>query len=411
MNSEYNVIIVGAGHAGAQAAICLRQMGFEGSIALIGDEPFAPYERPPLSKEYLAGEKPFERILLRPENFWGERDIDLLTGKRVATVDSMNKSITLSDDNVVGFDKLIWAAGGTPRMLDCPGASANNVFAVRTRRDVDRMTGILDEVKKVAIIGGGYIGLEAAAVMRKLGKHVTVIEALDRVLSRVAGEHLSQFYQDEHGRQGVEFHLNAMVDRIETDDAGNGTAVHCKNGEVIEADMIIVGIGIIPETGPLIGEGAAGGNGVDVDEYCRTSLPDIYAIGDCASHANAFANGRQIRLESVQNANDQAKVAAAHIVDNPSAYHAIPWFWSNQYDLRLQTVGLSTDYDAQILRGDPETRSFSVVYMRGGKVIALDCVNATKDYVQGRKLVIEGELLDVEALADASIPLKEVGLA
>jgi len=411
MQDQYSVIIVGAGHAGAQAAICLRQMGFEGSIAMIGNEPFAPYERPPLSKEYLAGEKPFERILLRPESFWGERDIDLLTGKRVAGIDSAAKTVSLSDDTKIGYDKLVWAAGGTPRMLSCPGASANNLFAVRTRQDVDRIMAMLDQVTNVTIIGGGYIGLEAAAVMRKLGKNVCVLEALDRVLSRVAGEHLSDFYQAEHRRHGVDIRLGAMVERIETDDAGNATAVICGNGDRVETDMVIVGIGIIPETGPLIGEGAAGGNGVDVDEYCRTSLPDIYAIGDCASHANAFAKGLQIRLESVQNANDQAKVAAGHIVGDAQPYHAIPWFWSNQYDLRLQTVGLSTDYDAQILRGDPETRSFSVVYMRGGKVIALDCVNATKDYVQGRKLVIEGELLDVEALADASIPLKEVGLA
>ncbi|MEZ5710857.1 MAG: FAD-dependent oxidoreductase [Blastomonas sp.] len=411
MQDSYDIVIAGAGHAGAQAAISLRQLKFEGSIALIGDEPFAPYERPPLSKEYLAGEKPFERILLRPESFWAERDIDLLTGKRIARVDSAERKVILSDDGEIGYGKLIWAAGGSPRMLDCPGGSANNLFAVRNRRDVDRMMAMLPDVERVAIVGGGYIGLEAAAVLRKMGKQVTVIEALDRVLSRVAGHYLSEFYQDEHGAHGVDIRLATKLEGFETDDAGNAVAVLLEGGETLPTDMVIVGIGIIPETGPLIAEGAAGGNGVDVDEYCRTSLPDIYAIGDCAGHANGYADGRHIRLESVQNANDQAKTAASHIVGNAQPYDAIPWFWSNQYDLRLQTVGLSIDFDQQVLRGDPATRSFSVIYLRDGKVIALDCVNATKDYVQGRKLVTDGAVLDTDQLADTAIPLKEVGLA
>lgn len=410
MQDSYDIAIVGAGHAGAQAAICLRQMGFAGSVALIGDEEFAPYERPPLSKDYLAGEKPFERILLRPEAFWAERQIDLQLGSRVTAVDTGSKTLTIGGAPV-GYGQLIWATGGTPRMLDCQGSNARNVFAVRTRKDVDRIMARMADTQSVAIIGGGYIGLEAAAVMRKLGKQVTLIEALDRVLSRVAGPSLSAFFEEEHRSHGVDLRCNYTVDHIETDDTGHAIAVQCGNGERIAADMVIVGIGIIAQTGPLIAAGAAGGNGVDVDEFCRTSLPDVYAIGDCAAHANPFANDRIIRLESVQNANDQAKVAASHIMGKAEAYHAVPWFWSNQYDLRLQTVGLSLDYDAELVRGDPASRSFSVIYLRGGKVIALDCVNATKDYVQGRKAITDDIPLDLAQLADATIPLKEVGHA
>jgi 3-phenylpropionate/trans-cinnamate dioxygenase ferredoxin reductase subunit len=408
VQDSYDIAIVGAGHAGAQAAICLRQMGFEGTIALIGDEGFAPYERPPLSKEYLAGDKPFERILLRPEAFWAERGIDLQLGKRVTAVDPAAHSLTLSGGASVGYGKLVWATGGSPRMLDCQGSNARNVFAVRTRADVDKIMARLGDTESVAIIGGGYIGLEAAAVMRKLGKQVTLIEALDRVLSRVAGPALSTFFEEEHRAHGVDLRTGYTVDHIETDEAGHAVAVQCGNGERIAADMVIVGIGIIAQTGPLMTAGAAGGNGVDVDEFCRTSLPDVYAIGDCAAHANPFANDRVIRLESVQNANDQAKVAAAHIMGDAQAYHAIPWFWSNQYDLRLQTVGLSVDHDQELVRGDPASRSFSVIYLRGGKVIALDCVNATKDYVQGRKAILDAVPLDLDQLADASIPIKEV---
>ena len=411
--SYYDVLIVGAGHAGAQAAISLRQHGFEGSVAMIGDEKDPPYERPPLSKEYFAGDKSFDRILIRPATFWGERNIDMLLGRRVKSVDPVGKFVTVGTEEI-GYGKLIWCTGGTPRMLTCNGADASNVHAVRRRDDVDAMMARLDSISHVTIIGGGYIGLEAAAVLTKFGKTVVLLEALDRVLARVAGEELSRFYEAEHRAHGVDLRTGARMDCIEVVDGPTGnraTAVLMEDGERIETDMVIVGIGIIPETGPLIAAGAAGGNGVDVDEYCRTSLPDIYAVGDCAAHANRFAGGAQMRLESVQNANDQAKVAVAHILGKEEAYNAVPWFWSNQYDLKLQTVGLSTGFDQAITRGDPATRSFSVVYLKGGKVIALDCVNMVKDYVQGRAHVLSGAALDLTQLADASVPLKEVGLA
>ncbi len=404
--AQYDVVIVGAGHGGAQAAVALRQNKFEGSVAIVGDEPELPYERPPLSKEYFSGEKSFERILIRPASFWEDRKVDMLLGRRVESVDPAAHRVTLTDGSTIGYGKLIWATGGAPRRLTCSGHHLSGVHGVRTRADADRMLSELERTTNVVVIGGGYIGLEAAAVLAKFGKKVTVLEALDRVLARVAGETLSRFYEAEHRAHGVDVQLGAKVDCILGDDQDRVTGVQMHDGSIIPADMVIVGIGIIPAVEPLIAAGAAGGNGVDVDEYCRTSLPDIYAIGDCAMHANAFADGQRIRLESVQNANDQATTAAKHILGTEEAYYAVPWFWSNQYDLRLQTMGLSIGYDETVVRGDPATRSFSVIYLKNGKVLALDCVNAVKDYVQGKALVTKGLSPDKAALANTEVPLK-----
>jgi 3-phenylpropionate/trans-cinnamate dioxygenase ferredoxin reductase subunit len=403
---QFDIVIVGAGHGGAQAAIALRQAKFEGTIAVIGDEPELPYERPPLSKEYFSGEKAFERILIRPAAFWAERNVEMLLKRRVVAVDPIRHSVTTADGAAIGYGQLIWAAGGSPRRIGCAGNDLIGVHTVRTRADADRMLAELDGVEQAVVIGGGYIGLEAAAVLAKFGKKVVLLEALDRVLARVAGEPLSRFYEAEHRAHGVDVRLGAAVECIEGE--GRVSGVRMQDGEVIPAQMVIVGIGIVPAVEPLIAAGAQGGNGVAVDHQCRTSLPDIFAIGDCALHANRFANDMPIRLESVQNANDQATLVAKTIMGQELAYDAVPWFWSNQYDLKLQTVGLSTGHDAAILRGEPANRSFSVIYLKEGRVIALDCVNATKDYVQGRKLVVERLSPNPAALADASVPLKEL---
>ena len=405
-SKQYDVLIVGGGHAGAQAAIALRQAKFEGSIGIVNAEPEYPYERPPLSKDYLAGEKAFERIMIRPSAFWAERNIEMLLGKRIDAVDQAAYAVTTADGDTISYGKMIWATGGSPRWLQCAGSNLAGLHVVRSRADVDAIMDGLDDVAEVAIVGGGYIGLEAAAVLRKMGKKVTVLEAMERVLARVAGEPLSRFYEAEHRAKGVDVRLGVEVTAIEGDE--HVTGVRLGEDEIVPAQLVIVGIGIIPAVGPLLTAGAAGGNGVDVDKYCRTSLLDVYAIGDCAAHANAFAGGTIMRVESVQNANDMANAVAKSIAGELTAYHAVPWFWSNQYDLRLQTVGLSVDYDADVVRGDPATRSFSVIYLKQGKVIALDCVNATKDYVQGRALVLDGMQFSPEQLADTSLTLKEL---
>ncbi|GGD61326.1 NAD(P)/FAD-dependent oxidoreductase [Croceicoccus mobilis] len=404
--SQADVIIVGAGHGGAAAALALRQQGFEGSIALIGREKEPPYERPPLSKEYLAREKEFERLYIRPPHFWEEKDVQLILGTSVTEIEPMGKTVKLSNGEQMGYDHLIWAAGGDARRLSCSGADLTGVHAVRTRADADRMMAEIDAgAKRCVVIGGGYIGLEAAAVLRKLDIEVVLIEMLDRVLARVAGEELSRFYEKEHRDHGVNIMLETGVDCI-LGDSEKVTGVKLSDGNEIPADMVIVGIGIVPCIGPLIMAGATGANGVDVDEFCRTSLDDVYAIGDCAAHANDYADGAVIRLESVQNANDMAKVVAQKICGEKVPYKATPWFWSNQYDLKLQTVGLSIGHDRTVLRGDPAERSFSIIYLRDGKVVALDCVNKVKDYVQGKKLVDRHAVIDPELLADNDVPLK-----
>ena len=403
---QAGVVIVGAGHGGAQAAIALRQNGYAGPIKLVGREPEIPYERPPLSKDYLAQEKAIERIQIRPLSFWADKSVDLILGEEVTAVDATAHVVSLASGTTLSYDHLIWATGGDPRRLTCSGAELAGIHVVRTRADVDAIMAELDSTTKVAVIGGGYIGLEAAAVLRKLGKDVVLLEALPRVLARVAGEELSAFYESEHRAHGVDLRTGVGVVALEGTDRVSGVTLG--DGTSVAADMVIVGIGIIPSVEPLLAAGAQGGNGVLVDAQCRTSLLDIYAIGDCAAHANSFADDATIRLESVQNANDQATVAAKTICGEDVQYGATPWFWSNQYDLKLQTVGLSTGFDQAVMRGDPASRSFSVIYLKDGQVRALDCVNMVKDYVQGRKLVEARAVIDPALLADTTVPLKDM---
>ena len=406
---QADVVIVGAGHGGAQAAIALRLNGFAGSILLIGREPEIPYERPPLSKEYLAREKTFERICLRPEQFWADKQITLARNSEAVRIDPAAHQLMLRDGAVITYGQAIWATGGDPRRLACPGAELAGIHAVRTRADVDQLMAELDAgARRAVVIGGGYIGLEAAAVLTKLGVAVTVLEMLPRVLARVAGETLSNFFEREHRAHGVDLRTGTAVAAI-VGEHGRVSGVTLVDGTTLPADLVIAGIGIVPAVGPLLSAGAAGGNGIDVDEFCRTSLPDVYAIGDCAAQANGFANNAVVRLESVQNANDMATCTAKAICGDPQPYRATPWFWSNQYDLKLQTVGLTLGYDQEIVRGEPATRSFAVIYLRQKQVIALDCVNSVKDYVQGRKLV-EARFKpdDPELLADPAVPLKDM---
>lgn len=401
------MIIVGTGHAGGQAAVALRQQGFTGSILMIGEELHLPYERPPLSKEYFSGEKTFERILLRPEQFWKDKNIDLKLGQRVIQIDAQSHRILTQQNHEYHYGKLIWATGGKPRRLSCEGADLDGIHYIRNREDVDRINQELDRVQKCVVIGGGYIGLEAASALRKINRDVTLVEAQSRVLARVAGPIISDFYQQYHQQKGIEFYLGQGVDHLEGDQ-GRVHTVILANGTRIATDMVIVGIGLNPEINALIEAGAISSNGIETDRRCRTSLPDIFAIGDCANHENIFADGQRIRLESVQNANDQAMIVAKEILDKGEDYAAIPWFWSNQYDLKLQTIGLSIGYDQEVLRSEPDSGSFTVIYLRQGTIIALDCVNRPADFIQGKAIIQQSISIPTEQLSDHTLPFKEL---
>jgi len=402
------VVIVGAGQAGASTALALRQGGFDGTVTLLGDEPYLPYERPPLSKEYLAGERPAERLLLRPPGFWAERAIEVRTARRVVALSPATRCVTTAAGDTFTFDWLVWAAGGRARRLPVPGADLGGVHVIRTLEDVDSIRADLRDARHVLIAGGGYVGLEAAAVLVKQGHAVTIVEMQDRLLARVAAPEVSAFYLAEHRTHGVDVRLGARVAVLEGDSGGHVRAALLADGTRLMADLVIAGIGLEPEVAVLAAAGADCPDGVTVDRWCRTGLAGVLAIGDCARHPNDFAGGGPVRLESVQNASDMARTAAAVILHGEAAppYRAVPWFWSNQYDLRLQTVGLSAGADARVVRGDPATRSWSLVYLRGGAVVALDCINAARDYVQGRLLVERGARIAPDRLADAATPLK-----
>ncbi|QYN33548.1 FAD-dependent oxidoreductase [Pseudonocardia sp. DSM 110487] len=406
---HFDCLIVGAGHAGAETAIALRQAGYAGSIGILGDEPVPPYERPAMSKEYLAGKKDFDQLLLRPPEFWSEHDVTLRFRRRVITVDAEKHAVTCHDGTTVGYGVLVWAAGGNPRTLDCPGHDLAGIHTIRNKADCDRLMNVLPHSRRIAVIGGGYVGLEAAAVLSELGKEVTVVETLDRVLARVAAEPVSRFYEAEHRAHGVALHTGTGVTEL-LGQAGAITGVRLTDDTLITADQVIIGIGIQPAIQPLLHAGAEAAPraaGVLVDDLCRTTLPDVYCIGDCA----IIRGGPGVRIESRHNACEQARTAGKAISGHPEPLRLVPWFWSNQYGLRLQTVGLSLGHDHTVLRGNPGKRSFSLIYLRDGAVIALDCINATRDYVQGRKLVETGARIDPALLADDRTPLKKIAAA
>lgn len=377
----WDVVIVGAGHAGAQAALALRQLGHAGTILMLGDESEPPYERPPLSKEYLKGERDFARMLLRPIEFWSDRSIDLVRGEEVVSVDPAAKSVKTVQGNSYRYRTLIWAAGGRARRLSCPGGDAAGVHAVRTRRDVDDIRKELPAASHVAVIGGGFVGLEVAAGLRQMGKSVTLLEAREHLLSRVAGPDLARFYEAEHRARGVDVRLGVAVAAL-SEKAGRVSGVVFDDGTEIAADLVVVGIGIVPSVAPLLEAGAAGANGIDVDRQCASTLPDIYVVGDCAAQENPFSGNGPIRIESIQNARDQAMAAARSILGLPYVLPTVPTFWSNQYDLKLQSAGLCAGYDEARVGGDPAMRSFSISYLREGRPIAVDCVNNARDFTR-----------------------------
>ena len=403
-----DVVIAGAGQAAAQLALSLRSRGFAGSIAMIGEEPHPPYERPPLSKDYLAGKREAAKLFLRKPEAWAERQVQLMTGQRVQSVSPETKQVKLADGSAVGYGWLVWATGGRPRPLPVPGANLAGVHVIRGIADIDGLKQDLGSPRRTVIIGGGYIGLEAAAVLRSLGHSVTLVEALPRLLARVTSGIVSQFFLDLHRNHGVEIHLGAAVSALCGKTRVEGVAL--ASGDIIPADLVIVGIGIQPNIEPLADAGLPCPNGVAIDEHCRTKDPHILAIGDCALHPSRYA-GQPIRLESVQNAVDQAKTACETILGSPVPYAALPWFWSDQYDVKMQSLGLQAGCDQIVTRGDPVRGPFSVAYLRENRLIALDCLNAPRDFIQGKPLIASGAVIDAGRLADAAVDLKLLGLS
>jgi 3-phenylpropionate/trans-cinnamate dioxygenase ferredoxin reductase subunit len=400
------VVIVGGGQAGFQTADSLRQEGFDGPIAIIGEEPHAPYQRPPLSKAYLLGETDRERLKFRPEAIYNERGIDLRTGVRVEAIDRAAKAVTLSGGERLSYDHLVLATGARVRELPVPGADLAGVHSLKTLDDVDAIEAGLAAAERVCVIGAGFIGLEFAAVARKLGKPVTVLEAAPRAMGRVAAPELSEFFTGLHRAHGVEIVCDAAVSELRGE-GGRVTAVACADGQVFDASLVVAGIGVIPDIALAEAAGLECDNGIAVDGFCRTSDPDIFAAGDCASFEHPFA-GKRIRLESVQNAADQGRIAAAAIAGNPRLYDSVPWFWSDQYDVKLQMAGLMDGCDETVVRGERAGGKFSLLHFRQGVFRAVDAISKPADYVQGRKLLEAGLSPTAEQARDTDFKLKDL---
>lgn len=398
-------VVIGAGHAGGQVVASLRQEGYEGEIVLIGEEPQLPYQRPPLSKAYLSGEQPLDRILIRPEKFYADKNIDLRLGVRVENIDREARTITLSDGETLEWTHLVIATGSHVRRLPLPGVELPGVHYLRTIADVDAIREEMAPGKRLVVIGGGYIGLEVAAVAVRAGLDVTVLEMESRILQRVTTPAMSEYYHGVHTREGVKILTDAAASEITG--AQRVEAVKCRDGSEIPADVVIIGVGILPTTDLAEAAGLEVDNGILVDDHCRTSDPAIYAIGDCTNHPSALLD-RRLRLESVPNAMDQGRVAAANICGKDKTYDAVPWFWSDQYDLKLQMVGFSTDADSEVLRGDPESGTFARFYLKDGVVVAVDAVNSPREFMAAKQLVAEKRKVDPARLADESVAIKDL---
>lgn len=401
------VVIAGAGHAAGQAAASLRHKKFAGEIVLIGEEPFFPYQRPPLSKKFLAGEFPAERLYVKPESFYSDANIDVRLTTCVESVNRKDKSVHLSSGDTLEYDKLILATGADVRRLSLPGAELAGVHYLRNIQDVTRMHGDMAPGRRLVVVGAGYIGLEVAAVACQLGLQVSVIEMEDRVMSRVVSPQVSEFYQKEHRRHGVTLLLSTGISGFSGD--GRVDAVDLSNQDQLPADLVLIGIGIEPSVRLAKQAGLEVSNGIVVDERCRTADADVYAIGDCTFHPNSLL-GRSVRLESVHNALEQAKTAAANICGEDLVYSQVPWFWSDQYDLKLQIAGLSQGYDQTILRGNPDDRSFSCLYLRNGVLVAVDAINSPRDFMQAKPLIAAHAVIDAAVITNTEIALKDVAI-
>jgi 3-phenylpropionate/trans-cinnamate dioxygenase ferredoxin reductase subunit len=398
-----NIVIVGAGQAGAQAVQSLRAEGIDAPIIMIGDEAYAPYQRPPLSKAYLLGNFERPRLFLKADSYYPESHCELLVNTSVSAIHRAERVVELSNGRKLDYDKLLLATGARVRRLRCPGANLPGVHYLKTIADVDGLQEVFRAGKRIAIVGGGYIGLEVAAVGAKRGLDVTVFEAMDRLMARAVSPALSDFYAREHEKAGVTLKLNTGVEAIEGDDKVERVIA---GGHSYPCDIVLVGIGVIPCDELAVKAGLGVDDGIVVDQNAKTGDPHIWAAGDCTRHVGR--EGHEIRLECVQNAIDQAKHAALAMAGKPKTYSEVPWFWSDQYDLKLQIAGLARPSDTLVQRGDPAARKFAVFHLRDGKVAAVEAVNAAPEYMIGKKLIAEGKTIDAEKLADLSIPMKQM---
>ena len=399
------VVIAGAGHAAGQAITTLTQEKFAGQIVLIGDEPYLPYQRPPLSKSFLAGELAAERLSLKPASFYDDPRIDVRLNTRITEIDPAAKSLKFDDGAGVRYDQLILALGSRARTLPVDGADLEHVHYLRTIADVEAIRAELGTGRRLVVIGAGYIGLEVAAVARKLGLDVTVIEMADRVMSRVVSPEISDFYQIEHTSHGVKLRLSTGVKALHG--KNRVQQVELDDGELLPADFVVVGVGIVPNVELAQRAGLDVDDGIVVDDRCQSSDPSVFAIGDCTSHPNGIYD-RRLRLESVQNALEQAKTAAKNICGKETRYCQVPWFWSDQYDLKLQIAGLSEGYDDVVIRGNPAERSFACLYLKDSRMIALDAVNSARDFMQAKSLIAAAAVFATDELADPNRALKDL---
>ena len=403
MSNTESAVVIGGSHAAVQLVISLRQNGWEGSISIISDEPHLPYHRPPLSKAYLAGDISEDQLALRASAAYEKLDVSFKLGVTVVAIDTENRQLQLDSGETVHFSKLALCTGARARPLAIAGADLQAVHYLRTMDDVKGIQQSAASAKSVVIIGGGYIGLETAASLTKLGVAVTVLETESRLLQRVASETTSEFYLRLHQEQGVRVKLNTQASAILGETSVTG--VSCGDKHIIDADMVIIGIGVIPNTELATDAGLAVDNGILVNEFAQTSHADIVAAGDCTNHPNALL-GRTLRLESVPNATEQAKTAAASLCGIEKPYSELPWFWSDQYDVKLQIAGINQGYTDVAIRGDKTSRSFTVFYLNNSKILAADCINRPKDFMLAKKLILQNKSIDTTVLADESAELK-----
>ena len=403
MSNSQSAVIIGGSHAAVQLVISLRQNGWEGQITVVSEEPHMPYHRPPLSKAYLAGDSSEEQLALRAPAAYEKLDVNFMLGVSVTRIDTQAYKLELDNNQTLPFSKLALCTGAMARPLPIPGADLQGVHYLRTMDDVGGIQQSAASAKTAVIIGGGYIGLETAASLRKLGIAVTILETESRLLKRVASETTSEFYLRLHQQHGTDIRCNTMATAIEGDAAVTG--VVCGDGNKISADMVIIGIGVIPNTELACDAGLDVDNGVLVNEFAQTSHRDIVAAGDCTNHPNPMLKTR-LRLESVPNATEQAKAAAASICGIEKQYAELPWFWSDQYDVKLQIAGMNQGYTDAVIRGDSGSSSFSVFYLKDNLILAADCINRPKDFMLAKKLIMQGKPTEAAALADETTELK-----